>query len=144
MAKEIESQESSASGGVKGALTGLGRRKSAVARVRLVSDIEKRIVNQKPFTEYFPTVSMQQQALEPLTTTSQDQIFGFEVRVSGGGKHSQAAAVKLGIARALVASDEGFRKQLKDTKALTRDPRAKERKKFGLKRARRAPQFSKR
>jgi small subunit ribosomal protein S9 len=79
-----------------------------------------------------------------LTITSQHDKYGFRVRVKGGGKHAQAGAVKLALARALLVVDEGFRKQLKDTGMLTRDPRAKERKKFGLKRARRAPQFSKR
>src|SRR3989344_3180897 len=81
---------------------------------------------------------------QPLNLTSQQEKYGFRIRVHGGGKHSQAGAVKLALARALLVVDEGFRKQLKDTGMLTRDPRMKERKKFGLKRARRAPQFSKR
>lgn len=123
---------------------GLGRRKTAIAAVHLTKTVSERIVNDLPFTDYFPTVAMQHSALEALTTTSQGETYGFRVKVYGGGKHSQAAAVKLGIARALVTIDEGFRKQLKDTGALTRDARVKERKKFGLKRARRAPQFSKR
>lgn len=123
---------------------GLGRRKTAVARVRLTTTPDIRVVNGIPFTEYFPTAAMQQAATEALRTTSQDSVFGFTVKISGGGKHSQAGAVKLGIARALLSADIGWRKQLKHTGVLTRDPRAKERKKFGLKRARRAPQFSKR
>lgn len=125
-------------------LYGLGRRKTAIAQALLVDDVVKRTINDIDFNDYFPIVSMQNAALLPLILTSQDSKFGFRVRVHGGGKHSQAGAVKLAIARALVVLDEGFRKQLKDTGMLTRDPRVKERKKFGLKRARRAPQFSKR
>jgi Ribosomal protein S9 len=128
----------------KSQLYGLGRRKTAVAKVVLVPDAGKRTVNKHPFAEYFPTISMQQRALMPLTVTSQDQKYGFEVKVSGGGKHGQADAVRLGIARALLKIDEGWKKQLRAAGLLTRDPRAKERKKPGLKRARRAPQFSKR
>lgn len=123
---------------------GLGRRKTAVARVVLVPDIEKRTINKKPFADYFPTTAMQQRAMLPLTVTSQDTKFGFDAKVNGGGKHGQADAVRLGIARALLRVDEAWRKQLRAAGLLTRDPRAKERKKPGLKRARRAPQFSKR
>lgn len=125
-------------------LHGLGRRKSAVAQARLITDIATRTVNGQAWTDYFPTVAQQHIALQPLNLTSQQDIYGFEVKVNGGGKMSQAAAVKLALARALVKVDEGFRKQLKDSGCLTRDPREKERKKYGLKRARRAPQFSKR
>ncbi|MEX2054594.1 MAG: 30S ribosomal protein S9 [Candidatus Andersenbacteria bacterium] len=123
---------------------GLGRRKTARAQVVLTTADLNRTVNGLALTEYFPTVSMQEAALAALKVTSQIDTFGFKAKVSGGGKHSQAGAVKLAVARALVANDEGFRKQLKDTALLTRDPRMKERKKPGLKRARRAPQFSKR
>ena len=125
-------------------LHGLGRRKTAIAQVNLITKPDERTVNGKPFTDYFPTVAQQQNALEPLVATSQDETYGFNVKVAGGGKHAQASAMKLAISRALLEGDEGFRKQLKDTGALTRDPRMKERKKPGLKRARRAPQFSKR
>jgi len=125
-------------------LYGLGRRKTAVAQALLVEEPGKRTINEIDFNVYFPIVSMQSMALGPLTLTSQHEKYGFTVRVHGGGKHSQAGAVRLALARALVELDEGFRKQLKDTGMLTRDPRMKERKKFGLKRARRAPQFSKR
>jgi len=123
---------------------GLGRRKTAVATVRLLPTVEARTINGKSFAEYFPTTGMQQRALLPLVVTSQDTKFGFEAHVSGGGKHGQADAVRLGIARALLKVDEGWKKQLRSAGLLTRDPRAKERKKPGLKRARRAPQFSKR
>ncbi|MEK7557389.1 MAG: 30S ribosomal protein S9 [Patescibacteria group bacterium] len=128
----------------KSQLYGLGRRKTAIAKVVLVPDAEERTVNGQPFLNYFPTISMQQRALLPLNVTSQEAKFGFQVKVVGGGKHGQADAVRLGIARALLKVDEGWRKQLRASGLLTRDPRAKERKKPGLKRARRAPQFSKR
>lgn len=101
-------------------------------------------MNGQPFAAYFPTVAMQHRVLQPLAITSQDQKYGFEVTVQGGGKHGQADAVRLGIARALLTIDDNWRKQLRTAGLLTRDPRAKERKKPGLKRARRAPQFSKR
>lgn len=123
---------------------GLGRRKTAIAQVILVDEPTQRQVNNLDFTAYFPTLGDQMAVLQPLTLTSLHETYGFCARVRGGGKHAQAGAVKLALARALVVADEGFRKQLKDTGMLTRDPRMKERKKFGLKRARRAPQFSKR
>lgn len=123
---------------------GLGRRKTAVATVRLMPNPEQKQINGVAFEVYFPTASMQQRVMQPLKVTSQETKFGFEVHVSGGGKHGQADAVRLGIARALLIVDESWRKQLRAADLLTRDPRAKERKKPGLKRARRAPQFSKR
>jgi small subunit ribosomal protein S9 len=123
---------------------GIGRRKTAVAKVLLVSDEKDQTVNGRLFAEYFPTLAMRQMALRPLELTSQVGKFGLRVKVFGGGKFAQADAVRLGIARALLIVDAGFRKQLKDAGLLTRDPRMKERKKPGLKRARRAPQFSKR
>lgn len=123
---------------------GLGRRKTAIAQVYLTSTQTERLVNGIAFTAYFPTTAMQQSALAPLTLASLNDIHGFRAKVSGGGKVSQAAAVKLGLARAIVKMEESYRKQLKDAGTLTRDPRIKERKKPGLKRARRAPQFSKR
>jgi small subunit ribosomal protein S9 len=101
-------------------------------------------VNKQPLTEYFPTVALRDAATGPLTLTSQQDALQLSARVTGGGKHAQADAVKLGAARALVKLNPAWRKQLKDAGMLTRDPRAKERKKPGLKRARRAPQFSKR
>ena len=123
---------------------GLGRRKTSVAQVRLVADVAKREVNGQKAEEYFPTVDMQKAYMTPLEVTSQHDVFGFEARVYGGGKHSQADALKLAIARALLEDNEARRRQLKDIGLLTRDDRMKERKKPGLKRARRAPQFSKR
>lgn len=122
----------------------LGRRKTAVATVRLVPDAKKRVVNDLEMAAYFTTISMQASVLKPLEITSQHDVFGFEARVRGGGKHAQADALKLAIARALIADNAARRRQLRDSGLLTRDSRRKERKKPGLKRARRAPQFSKR
>ncbi|MBI1833864.1 MAG: 30S ribosomal protein S9 [Candidatus Andersenbacteria bacterium] len=123
---------------------GLGRRKEAVAQVQLSTTPKERTVNGIAFTTYFPTEAMQNAVIRPLKTTSQDDVFGFGLRIYGGGKNSQADAASLAIARAILTSDEGYRKALRAAGLLTRDPRAKERKKPGLKRARRAPQFSKR
>lgn len=123
---------------------GLGRRKTAIARVLLTENNGERTINGTPLTTYFPYAALQIMALKALTITSQNDEYGITVKVTGGGKNAQAEAVSLGIARALVAIDEGFRKQLKTAGLLTRDSRKKERKKPGLKGARRAPQFSKR
>ena len=125
-------------------LYGLGRRKSAVAQVILNSNTSDRTVNEVPFEEYFSTEAMRGSAMKALQVSSLDDTHGFSVKTHGGGKQSQAEAISLAIARALVASDDSHRKQLRAAGMLTRDPRAKERKKPGLKRARRAPQFSKR
>lgn len=123
---------------------GLGRHKRAVARVRLRSDAAEHTVNGLSLETYLPTIALQQAALLPLVVTSQLDTFQLEVAVSGGGKRGQAQAIRLGIARALVAANAEWHKQLKSAGLLTRDARVKERKKPGLKRARRAPQFSKR
>ncbi len=123
---------------------GLGRRKTAVARVLLTDDKAERLINGIALSEYFPAQAMQVVAVKPLEVTSQDSEYGLKIKVSGGGKQAQAEAVSLGIARALLTVDEGFRKQLKTAGLLRRDSRTKERKKPGLKGARRAPQFSKR
>jgi small subunit ribosomal protein S9 len=123
---------------------GLGRRKCAVAQVILTDTPAQRTVNGMPMDEYFTTVAMRNVVLESLNLTSQGDTHGFTAKVYGGGKNSQAGAVKFALARAIVKLEESFRKQLKDAGALSRDPRVKERKKPGLKRARRAPQFSKR
>lgn len=123
---------------------GLGRRKTAVAQVRLTATPAERTVNGVPFEEYFPTSAMRDVALRPLVVASLEDTHGFTMKVHGGGKPSQATAASLGIARALLSVDEAQRKQLRASGLLTRDPRAKERKKPGLRGARRAPQFSKR
>lgn len=126
-------------------LHGLGRRKTAIAKVLLTTDAkDSRTVNDMPLEKYFATPALQSVALQPLKLTSQDSEYGLRIKTLGGGKQAQATAVSLGIARALVAIDEGFRKQLKQAGLLSRDSRSKERKKPGLKGARRAPQFSKR
>ncbi|MEX1111958.1 MAG: 30S ribosomal protein S9 [Candidatus Andersenbacteria bacterium] len=123
---------------------GLGRRKTAIAQVLLTTEDKARTVNEKPFEEYFTTAIMRSIALRTLTTSSQDDVYGFRLKVQGGGKLAQAQAASLAMARALIGVDEGYKKQLRKAGLLTRDPRAKERKKPGLRGARRAPQFSKR
>lgn len=123
---------------------GLGRRKTSVARVLLIQEKDSQTINGISLDAYFPSESMRIITRKPLVITSQDSEYGLKVKVSGGGKQSQAEAVSLGIARALLSVDEGFRKQLKTAGLLRRDSRKKERKKPGLKGARRAPQFSKR
>lgn len=123
----------------------VGRRKTSVARVRLFSKGDAGItVNDKKFTEYFPTKSMQNAVEEPLETMKLKDRFLITVRVNGGGIASQSEAVRHGIARALTKFDLELRKKLKKAGLLTRDPRMKERRKFGLKKARKAPQWSKR
>tara|TARA_Y100000310_G_C20683593_1_gene817586 strand:- start:760 stop:1302 length:543 start_codon:yes stop_codon:yes gene_type:complete len=122
-----------------------GRRKTSVARVRIFTQGEKTmIVNDKPYKEYFPTLELQQIALAALEKMKCLNHFMVSVRVKGGGIHSQAEAVRHGTSRALVEFNPDFRKRLRKAGYITRDPRAKERKKFGLKGARKAPQWSKR
>lgn len=124
---------------------GIGRRKTSVARVRLYAGGQGSfLVNNRPWEEYFPVVALQTPVMEPFALTATKGTFDVSVHVRGGGVHSQAAAVSLGIARALEKADENFRKPLRASDLLTRDPRKKERKKPGLKRARRAPQWQKR
>lgn len=123
----------------------IGRRKTAVARVKLVRGGSGVIrINDKAFTTYFPTSELQRIVLEPLRTVSLEKSFDMSVVAQGGGIHSQAEAVRLGVARALIKEQADFRTSLKKLGFLTRDPRAKERKKPGLRRARRSPQWSKR
>lgn len=122
-----------------------GRRKTAVARVRLWTEGEKAfVINGKPLEVYFPGSELRQTAKAALEKTDCLDKFRISVLVKGGGFNAQAEAVRHGIARALVIFNPDFRKQLKRVGFLTRDPRMRERKKFGLKRARRAPQWSKR
>lgn len=123
---------------------GLGRRKTALAKVWLTNEAGQLLVNNIPLKTYFSTPAMQRAALAALTITNQLGERGMKIMVEGGGKQAQADAVKLGSARALLGVDPAWRKQLKAAGMLRRDPRMKERKKYGLKRARRAPQFSKR
>lgn len=123
---------------------GLGRRKTSVARVRLFTKRQGILVNDKSLAEYFPLVSLQKRALSPLEKMKIADKLGAVVKVYGGGITGQAEAVRLGIARALVTFNVEFKKRLRRIGYLTRDSRAVERKKYGLKKARRAPQWNKR
>jgi small subunit ribosomal protein S9 len=124
---------------------GIGRRKTSVARVRLFSQGEKTfLVNGKPYEEYFPTFELREVVLSSLKKVGYLDKFRVSVKVRGGGVSAQAEAVRHGLAKALILFNPDFRKQLKRAGFLTRDSRMRERKKFGLKRARRAPQWQKR
>jgi len=123
---------------------GTGRRKTSTARVRLYEGSGKVLVNGKSEEVYFHPIALKEVVLEPLISLGMDSRFNISAKASGGGVRGQAEAIRLGVARALLQMDNTLRKTLKTSKYLTRDPRAKERKKYGLKRARRAPQFSKR
>lgn len=123
----------------------IGRRKTSAAKARLFTRGDKVfLVNGKPYNVYFPTFELQQLALASLEKMKCQDKFRILVKVNGGGIHSQAEAVRHGIARALVEFNPDFKKRLKRAGFLTRDSRMRERKKFGLKRARRAPQWRKR
>jgi small subunit ribosomal protein S9 len=123
----------------------IGKRKTSAARVRLfLSDKADFIINNKPYNSYFPNFELQQIARAALDKVEQFGKLAVSVVVRGGGIKSQAEAVRHGIARALVKFNPDFRRILKHAGFLTRDPRMRERKKFGLKRARRAPQWQKR
>ena len=123
---------------------GTGRRKSSVARVYLVPGTGKITVNKRDIDEYFGLETLKGIVRQPLTVTETADKFDVLVNVKGGGYTGQAGAIRHGIARALLEADPEFRPALKKAGYLTRDPRMKERKKYGLKKARRAPQFSKR
>ena len=123
---------------------GTGRRKSSVARVRLVPGNGQIIVNGKDSKDYFCKKTLEMIIRQPLVLTETEGRFDVLVNAHGGGTTGQAGAVRLGIARALLKADPEYRPALKRAGFLTRDPRMKERKKYGLKGARRAPQFSKR
>lgn len=124
---------------------GTGRRKKAIARVRLVpAGSGAIIINDRSLEEYFPMGTLQFIVKQPLKEVEAEGKYDVLVNVAGGGYTGQAGAIKLGIARALLEAEPDSRPALKKAGFLTRDPRAKERKKYGLKKARRAPQFSKR
>ena len=125
---------------------GLGRRKESSARVRLHTGGSGNLftVNDKPVEEYFSRDVDRSQINKPLKVTGTEGRFDVSVKVSGGGVTGQAGAVRLGIARALLKADPEYRRTLRQNGLLTRDSRAKERKKPGLKRARKAPQYTKR
>ena len=123
---------------------GTGRRKASTARVILRPGNGRILVNGRTIEEYFPIEMIRQRALRPLGATQMSGRVDIRVNVRGGGVSGQAGAIRLGIARALVSYDAGLRPILKKHGHLTRDARVVERKKYGLKKARRAPQFSKR
>lgn len=123
---------------------GTGRRKSSVARVRLVPGNGKITINERDIEEYIPYETLREIVRQPLKLTETLGSYDVLVNVKGGGYSGQAGAIRHGIARALLEVDPDFRPALKRAGFLTRDPRKKERKKYGLKKARRAPQFSKR
>lgn len=123
---------------------GTGRRKSSVARVYLVPGTGKITINKKDIEEYFGLETLKLIVRQPLEATGTVGKFDILVNVHGGGTTGQAGAIRHGISRALIEADADFRTPLKKAGFLSRDPRMKERKKYGLKAARRAPQFSKR
>ena len=121
-----------------------GRRKEAVARVRLRPGSGVITVNGRPFEQYFPILTHRVIAKEALRLTQTEEVYDVDATLVGGGVSGQAGAIRLGIARALIALDDESRPQLKKAGILTRDAREKERRKYGLKKARKAPQYSKR
>ena len=124
---------------------GTGRRKKAIARVRLIPGGNGTIIiNDRAFEDYFPQGTLQYIVKQPIALLEVESKYDIIVNVIGGGYTGQAGAIRLGVARALLEAEENSRSALKAAGFLTRDPRAKERKKYGLKKARRAPQFSKR
>ena len=126
------------------AYCGTGRRKSSIARVRLVEGSGKITINGKDIDEFFGLETLKVIVRQPLTVTNTSDKYDVICSVQGGGFTGQAGAIRHGIARALNEANSEFRPALKSNGFLTRDPRMKERKKYGLKKARKAPQFSKR
>jgi len=123
---------------------GTGKRKCAIAQVRLLPGKGEIIINDKPYQEAFPRTEHRHMIEHPLLTTDNMGKFRVTVKVNGGGLSGQAGAIRHGIARALVKENELFKPVLRKEGLLTRDARVKERKKYGLKRARKAPQYTKR
>jgi len=123
---------------------GTGKRKCAIAQVRLFPGKGEIIINDKPYQEAFPRVEHRHMIEHPLLATDNMDKFRIRVKVNGGGLSGQAGAIRHAIARALVKENELFRPMLRKEGLLTRDARIKERKKYGLKRARKAPQYTKR
>ncbi len=149
----IKKEEKNKKGSVlkKEYFEGIGRRKRAVARVRIFTCSDSQsleagnfLVNNRNYKDYFPTTALQKIVEDPFLKLKSENRFTGTVKVKGGGIHAQAEAIRHGIARALVTFDVNFKKRLKKAGFLRRDPREVERKKFGLKKARRAPQWSKR
>jgi small subunit ribosomal protein S9 len=129
---------------VTGHASGTGRRKEAIARVRIVPGTGQWTINGRTLDAYFPNKVHQQIVSEPFVTLGADGKFDVLARITGGGVTGQAGALRLGVARALILVDPENRPPLKKAGFLTRDARVKERKKYGLKKARKAPQYSKR
>ena len=136
----------------KSEITATGRRKRSVAQVKLVTGKGKITVNGRDVNEYMPFPTLVMDLKQPLVLTNNENTFDIDVKVNGGGFSGQAGAIRLAITKALVefdaeadqAREDAYKKVLREAGFLTRDPRVKERKKYGLKKARRAPQFSKR
>ena len=136
----------------KSEVTATGRRKRSVAQVKLVTGKGKITVNSRDVNEYMPFPTLVMDLKQPLVLTNNENTFDIDVKVNGGGFSGQAGAIRLAITKALVefdaeadqAREDAYKKVLREAGFLTRDPRVKERKKYGLKKARRAPQFSKR
>ena len=135
----------------KKVFTATGKRKSSTAQVRMVPGTGKITVNGKDVNEYMPFPTLVMDLKQPLVATNNETTFDITITVKGGGFSGQTGAIRLGITRALLlvdagneANEDSYRKILKAAGFITRDPRVKERKKYGLKKARRAPQFSKR
>ena len=127
-----------------GEALGTGRRKTSVARVRIRAGSGNVTINERPLEDYFPAIKDRTQAIEPLSQTDKRETVDVIIRVHGGGPAGQAGACKLGIARALRSYDSALDEMLRHSGLLTRDGRMKERKKYGLRGARRGTQFSKR
>ncbi|MBQ9448828.1 MAG: 30S ribosomal protein S9 [Acholeplasmatales bacterium] len=123
---------------------GTGRRKSSVARVYIRPGKGVITINDRAFEDYIPSAAVRLDVLQPLELTENTDKFDVVVNVYGGGITGQAGAIRLGITRALMEANPDYRQVLKPAGLVTRDPRAKERKKYGLKKARKSPQFSKR
>ena len=123
---------------------GTGRRKKSIARVRLVPGNGKVVINNREIENYFGLETLRMIVNQPLVLTATKDRFDVLVNVHGGGFTGQAGAIRHGITRALIKADENLKSELKKAGFVTRDPRMKERKKYGLKKARKAPQFSKR
>ena len=121
-----------------------GRRKKAIARARISEGKGEIVINKKPLSEYFKSELLQNEVKTALTLVEANDKYDIAITVDGGGLSGQAGACRHAIARALVLSNETFKASIKSAGLLTRDPRMKERKKYGLKKARKAPQFSKR
>ena len=150
--KEVEKEAPSVAKAMEGKkketkkkyIEALGKRKEAIARVRLVKDKPGFIINEKTMEEYFPLQNYQKKILDPFKTTDLENTFFVSIKVKGGGMTGQAEAIRLGISRCLVKIDEKLKPTLRKAGFLTRDSRVVERKKYGLKKARKAAQWSKR